>query len=153
MNTTHKGLARSFGLLLVALALLTGTVSAQAQKSKTHQKATSNFNFKVAAAIWKKVQAKAKALDKTIHDKKLKVVHEAAFAVRDQVKLLPAKSKGLSADNQKKLAKGVESVKKLAGELDEAGDKNKQDEVEALHKKLDTVLNAIKGLYPAGALK
>lgn len=151
MNTTRKSLSRSFGLLLVALALLNGTVSVQAQKGKAPQKATTNF--KDAAAIWKKVEAKAKTLDKTIQAKKLKVVHEAAFAVRDQVKLLPAKSKGLSADNQKKLAKGVDTVKKLAGELDEAGDGGKQVEVEALHKQLDTVLNAIKGLYPVGALK
>lgn len=109
--------------------------------------------FDGAAKVWKKVMAGSAALDKTIKDKKLKDVHHHAFAVRDQVKLLPAQSKGLSKDNLAKLAKGVKTVTSLAAELDEAGDDNKQADAEALNKKLHTVLDAIKALYPAGTLK
>jgi len=109
--------------------------------------------FDGPAAIWKKVTAGSAALDKTIKDKKLKDVHHHAFAVRDQVKLLPAQSKSLSKDNLAKLAKGVKTVTSLAAQLDEAGDNKKQADAEALNKKLHTVLDAIKALYPAGALK
>ena len=152
MNTTHKNPIRTFGGFLTALTLLSVPLALQAQKGKTPPvKAMSNF--KEAATVWKKVEAKVKLLHKTIDAKRWKSVHEAAFAVRDQVALLPSKSKGLSSDNQKKLAKGVGTVKKLASDLDEAGDGGKGAEVEALHKKLDIVLGAIKGLYPAGALK
>ena len=145
MNTRHTRLLRFGGLLFAALIVLTAAMPGVGQKAK--------MDFHGAAAIWKKVEAKEAALDKTITGKKLKTVHEAAFAVRDQVKLLAAKSKALSADNQAKLAKGVKTVATLATQLDAAGDGGKQAEAEALGKKMHTVLDAIAGIYPAGALK
>ena len=145
MNRARTRLAHSRGMLFAALVFLLGAVPGQTQKTHT--------DFKVAAAIWKRVQMKEAALDRTIRSKKLKVVHEAAFAVRDQVKLLPAKSKALSADDQTKLTKGVKTVANLATQLDAAGDGGRQAEAEALDKKVHTVLDAIAGLYPAGALK
>ena len=145
MNTKRSGWIQSGGVVVAALVFLIGAMTGQTQKSPA--------NFKAAAAIWKKVHMKADALDKTIQSKKLKVVHEAAFAVRDQVKLLPANSKSLSADTQAQLNKGVKTVAGLAKQLDEAGDGGKQAEAEALDKKMHTVLDAIARLYPAGALK
>ena len=135
------------------LALLAVAVLAVAAAPGRAAKPASGGDFKAAAALWKNVQAKAVALDQTISARKMKAVHEAAFAVRDQVKLLPAKSKALSPANQAKLAKGVKTVASLAAQLDEAGDSGKQAEAEALNKKMHTVLDAIAGLYPAGALK
>jgi hypothetical protein len=146
MNTRRSTVAR-IGLLLpavVSLALTAAPILAQKGKPAG--------DFKAAAAVWKKAQMHAVMLDKIIVAKKMKAVHEAAFAVRDQVKLLPAKSKALSADNQAKLAKGVKTVADLAARLDEAGDNGRQTEAEALNKKMHVVLNAIAGLYPAGAL-
>ena len=144
MSTKRTGWIQSGGIVVAALVFLIGAMPGQTQKSPA--------TFK-AAAIWKKVHMKADALDKTIQSKKLKVVHEAAFAVRDQVKLLPANSKSLSADTQAQLNKGVKTVAGLAKQLDEAGDGGKQAEAEALGKKMHTVLDAIARLYPAGALK
>ena len=110
-------------------------------------------SFDGASAVWKKVVASSVSLDKTIKAKNLKDVHHHAFAVRDQVKLLPAQSKALPKDNLVKLAKGVKTVASLAAQLDEAGDNNKQGDAEALNKKLHAVLEAIKALYPKGAIK
>lgn len=142
MNRTLnvRGATLLFALTLMALH---GALAAPAKGSP----------FDGAAKVWKKVVGGSAALDKTIKDKKLKDVHHHAFAVRDQVKLLPAQSKALSKDNLAKLAKGVKTVASLAAELDEAGDNKKQAEAEALNKKLHTVLDAIKALYPKGALK
>jgi hypothetical protein len=109
--------------------------------------------LKTPAAIWKEVTKHALQLDKSIQAKKLGDVHEHAFAVRDYVKMLPAKSTRLSAATKAKLTKGVGTVTSLASELDEAGDSGKQAETEALNKKMHTVLNAIKGLYPASVWK
>lgn len=144
-NQMKKTLSVWGAILLLALTLTTlqGAVAAPVKGSP----------FDGAAAVWKKAMASSAALDKTIKGKKLKDVHHHAFAVRDQVKLLPAKSKALSKNNLAKLGKGVKTVASLAAQLDEAGDANKQAETEALDKKLHTVLGAIKALYPVGALK
>ena len=134
---------RAFVLFTLVLLALQGAIGAPVKGSP----------FDGAASIWKKVMAKSTALDQTIMKKDLKHVHEAAFAVRDQVKLLPAQSKALSKDNLAKLGKGVKTISSLAAQLDEAGDNKKQGDAEALNKKLHTVLGAIKALYPVGALK
>lgn len=134
-------------------ALLAVAVLALASAPSPAQKSAKTGGFSAASAVWKNVQAKAAVLDQTIRAKRLKTVHEAAFALRDQVKLLPAKSKGLSPAIQAKLAKGVKTVASLASQLDEAGDSGQQAEAEALNKKMHTVLGAIAGLYPPGALK
>lgn len=101
---------------------------------------------------WKKVQDNVKKLHAVIDGNKLGEVHKYAFAIRDQVDLLPASSTGLSTANQAKLKKGVQTVDTLAEQLDKAGDSNNAAQVETLHKRLDTVLDAIQGLYPRGAL-
>ena len=110
-------------------------------------------SFADAAVIWKEVASRSADLDRTIADKDMEGVHHHAFSVRDQVNLLPAKSQAFSTDDLAKLDQGVKTVASLAAELDEAGDSNKQTEAEALNRKLHTVLDAIKALYPEGALK
>lgn len=109
--------------------------------------------FKDAAAVWQKVQSKLGQLDKVVEEKKLESVHEAAFAIRDLVKTLPPKSKALPAEGQKKLATGVKTVGQLAKLLDKYGDANDLAKTQEQQKKMHTVLAAIEGLYPAGALK
>lgn len=104
-------------------------------------------------AIWTAVQKERAALDAVIKAKNLKDVHHHAFAIRDLVNAMPGKSKMLSADDKKKLDKGVKTVAKLAADLDDAGDSNNQAKTEAGQKKLETVLKAIEAVYPKGALK
>lgn len=146
------------GLLALAAAALAFATPVMAQHGHEEKPGKGNSMkgaaaLKTPAAIWKEVTKHALQLDKSIQAKKLGEVHEHAFAVRDYVKMLPAKSTRLSAATKAKLTKGVGTVTSLASELDEAGDSGKQAETEALNKKMHTVLNAIKGLYPASALK
>lgn len=143
-KTTNANRVYALFLFVTLAIAAANTAFAQAPKKGA---------FDGASAIWKKVMAHSVTLDTTIKTKDLKNVHHHAFDIRDQVKLLPAKSKSLSKDVQAKLAKGVASVSALASQLDEAGDGKKQAEAEALNKKLHTVLGAIAGLYPKGALK
>ena len=109
-------------------------------------------SFKEAAATWKQVTAADAALDKVIKSKNLKTVHEAAFKVRDIVKTLPAKSKSLSADQQKTLASQVKNVEQIAGMLDESGDSNNLKATQENQASMNDALDIIKGLYPASAL-
>jgi hypothetical protein len=157
MNTRSNLVTRP-GLLALTAVILALAAPSMAQHGHDAEQGKGHSMkgvaaLKTPAAIWKEVVKHAAQLDKSIQAKKLKVVHEHAFAVRDYVKMLPAKSTMLSAANKTKLTKGVGTVTSLASDLDEAGDNGKQSETEALNKKMHTVLNAIKGLYPAGALK
>lgn len=109
-------------------------------------------SFQDASATWKQVTSANAALDKVIKSKNLKTVHEAAFKVRDIVKTLPAKSKSLSADQQKTLASQVRNIEQIAGMLDESGDANNLKATQENQASLNDALDIIKGIYPAGAL-
>lgn len=103
--------------------------------------------------IWHNIVEKQKELGDLIKDKKLDKVHEAAFAIRDLAKLLPDKSKDLSADNQKKLKSWVDGIADSAKRLDKFGDGGDQANTEKEAKRLDTLLKSIEKLYPPEALK
>ncbi len=103
--------------------------------------------------IWKAISEKKALLDKTIADKKLSQVHEVAFAIRDLAKLLPDKSKSLSAENQTKLKAWIDGIADSAGKLDEFGDAGNQTNTETEAKRLDILLKSIEKLYPPELLK
>lgn len=103
--------------------------------------------------IWHNIVEKQKKLGDIIKDKKLDKVHEVAFAIRDLAKLLPDKSKDLSADNQKKLKSWVNGIADSAKKLDMYGDNGDQANTEKEAKRLDTLLKSIEKLYPPEALK
>lgn len=103
--------------------------------------------------IWHNIVEKQKKLGDIIKDKKLDKVHEAAFAIRDLAKLLPGKSKDLSADNQKKLKSWVDGIADSAKKLDMYGDGGDQANTEKEAKRLNTLLKSIEKLYPPEALK
>ena len=86
-------------------------------------------------------------------EKKLAKVHVVAFAIRDLAKLLPEKSKDLSPDNQKKLKGSVDRIAEIAKRLDQYGDAGDQANTEKEAKRLETLLQFIKKLYPADAFK
>ncbi len=103
--------------------------------------------------LWHEIGEKQEELAQVIKDKKLSEVHKLAFAIRDLAKLLPDKSKDLSADNQKKLKTWVDGVADSAKKLDEFGDAGDQANTEKEAKRLDTLLKSIEKLYPPDALK
>ncbi len=88
-----------------------------------------------------------------IASKNLKTVHEAAFKVRDIVRLLPGQSSGLAPDKAKTLATQVKNVDQLASKLDEAGDSNNLKATQDNQAGLSDTLDTIHDLYPSGTLK
>ena len=88
-----------------------------------------------------------------IASKNLKTVHEAAFKVRDIVRLLPAQSSGLSPDKAKTLATQVKNVDQLASKLDAAGDSNNLKATQDNQAGLSDTLDTIHDLYPSGTFK
>lgn len=138
MNNTK--LNRIGGIAALTFALL-GNALAQAPS-----------HFTEANKTWNKVAADMTAFERVVKDKKWKVVHEAAFAVRDDALLLPGDSKALAKDKLAKLKEHLKMVSGLAGELDEAGDANNGKLVTSLAAKFKMHVNAIPGLYPKGAL-
>lgn len=109
--------------------------------------------FAAVSAAWAKIEASAADLDKTVKAGKLGDVHEVAFAIRDDVVTLPAKSAALSADKKKKLAGYAKTVSEIAGLLDKYGDAGDAKGVKAQHERMKTTLKSIKALYPAGTFK
>jgi len=110
-------------------------------------------SFSGAATTWTKVTAAKAALDKVIASKNLKTVHEAAFKVRDIVRLLPAQSSGLAPDKAKTLATQVKNVDQLASKLDAAGDSNNLKATQDNQAGLSDTLDTIHDLYPSGTFK
>ena len=105
------------------------------------------------AGVWQDVKARETELQGLIRAKELSKVHETAFAIRDLVAAMPAKSAQLGADQQKKLAGNVKFVATLAERLDTSGDAGDQTATEANFKQLQSVLKSIEALYPAEQLK
>ena len=103
--------------------------------------------------IWQDVKTREADLQRLIETKELSKVHETAFAVRDLVAAMPAKSGHLPAEQQKKLAGNVKFVATLAERLDTSGDANDQGATQANFKQLQAVLKAIEALYPSGDLR
>lgn len=93
--------------------------------------------------IWQAIDSKNAELKITVESGSLDDVHHQAFALRDLVAALPAKSSSLSADEQAKLGSEVKFVATLAARLDEAGDAGDRAAAQADYGKLAAVLNGI----------
>ncbi len=128
--------------ILAATSIL--AVGALAQKASS---------FSKAGKHWAMVARDMAEFDKVVKAKKWKEVHEAAFRVRDDVAMMPAASKRLSARNMAKLKAHVKMVRDLAGELDEAGDAGNGKLVVSLATKFRMHVKMIPALYPKGALR
>jgi hypothetical protein len=89
------------------------------------------------------------ALARIIAGKELNKVHEAAFAIRDLVDALPAKSSDLPAEKREKVKGNAKYVAILAGRLDESGDSNDQAATEANFRKFQDIIKIIIAQYPA----
>lgn len=98
--------------------------------------------------IWKAVQAGRVQLDQLVTSGKLDGVHEVAFWVRDLVAALPQHSK-LSKESTTRLQDSATRVAQIASALDEAGDAGDKAAVTTQLTRLDSVLQIVKGLYPA----
>lgn len=96
-----------------------------------------------ADAILQAIDTKSAELKKTIDSGALDNVHHEAFAIRDLVAALPAKSASLPADKLAKLRGSVKFVATLAERLDATGDAKDLAGTKANYAKLTTVLASI----------
>ncbi len=109
-------------------------------------------SFKEAGKHWAMVKHDMVEFDKVVKAKKWAEVHEAAFRVRDDVKMMPGASKALSKAKMAKLNAHIKAIAGLAGELDEAGDARNGKTVVSLAGKFRMHVGMIPPLYPNGAL-
>ena len=125
------------GSLFTGFAPMAGAAEATA---KTVIPATS-------AGIWHVIDAKSAELKKTIDVGKLDDVHHQAFAIRDLVAALPARSASLPADKLAKVRGGAKYVATLADRLDATGDAKDQAGTKSNYAKLTMVLAALHANY------
>ena len=82
--------------------------------------------------------------------KKLTDVHVHAFAVRDLVHALPARSSGLRADALAKVKSTSGFVDTLATRLDKSGDAGDVPATVSALARLERLLNQLRVVYPTG---
>jgi len=158
LKIAQSGLILPMLLLLMVLFSLGATSAIKAEEdpkseAKQEEKSKKLEIPKTLPAHWSAIQNHQKELHEALAAKKLAGVHLIAFAIRDYVAALPAKSAKLSEEKQLTLKKSITRVASLAKLLDEAGDANDSSKVASLVNKLDLELKNIEGLYPADDLK
>jgi len=142
-----KRLTLATSLILITLVVPSSFVASAAEDE---EEAGAKVDIPATVpAILASIDAHRKDLAKTIADGKLAEVHEIAFAIRDLVAALPAKSQDLDASDLASLEKDVKFVAALAKRLDESGDDGDQASTEANFKKLEGILDRVAAPYAA----
>lgn len=99
-------------------------------------------------AIWQSIDKETEQLATLIQSGKLEEVHRHAFAIRDLVAALPARSASLGADKVAKVKASTKFVDTLAERLDASGDAKDKAGTESNFQKLKAVLKTIRVNYP-----
>jgi rubrerythrin len=134
------------GLLGLALGICRLPMAAAAEESE-HKEGEAKIPATISG-IWAGVKEHEEELGKTIADKKLDKVHEAAFEIRDLVNALADTSTDLPADNLARVKSNARYVADIAKRLDESGDAGDQAATEANFKKMQDFLKTIEAQYP-----
>ena len=138
--TTLKAVSSALllsGNLLVAPVLIAATAEATPMTSIPA----------TIEGIWHAIDAKSAELKKTITAGKLDEVHHQAFAIRDLVAALPARSSSLPAEKLAKVQGGVKFVATLAERLDATGDANDLAGTKQNYDKLIALLESMRSRY------
>ena len=104
-------------------------------------------------AIWQSIDKETEQLATLIQSNKLEEVHHRAFAIRDLVAALPARSASLSADKLAAVKANAKFVAAVAERLDVAGDAKDKGGTEANFEKLKGLLKTIRSNYAGSAQK
>jgi len=131
--------------LVLAVGLLAAAVTT-AQAAETSDKVVVPATLE---GLWQAIDAKSAELKKTIESGALDQVHHEAYALRDLVAGLPAKSAALPAENLAKVKSSVKFVATLAERLDATGDAKDAPGTKQNFEKLTSVLASLRGNYPA----
>ena len=100
-----------------------------------------------STAIWQAIDQQTAALDQVIKGGKLEEVHHHAFAIRDLVSALPAKSTALTAVQLYQVKEGGKYVATLASRLDGAGDAKNMADTLTHFQRLKDLLKTIRVHY------
>ncbi len=106
-----------------------------------------------SAAVWQAIDQQVAALSKAIQTGVFGEVHHHAFAIRDLVAALPARSTSLPPEKLAQVKANVKFVASLAQRLDATGDANDKAGTESNFKKLQGILGTIRADYPKAAGK
>ncbi len=106
-----------------------------------------------STAIWQAIDQQSAALNKAIQTGQFAEVHHRAFAIRDLVAALPARSGSLPAGKLAQLKTNAGYVATLAQRLDATGDAKDKTGTESNFRKLQQILRVIRADYPGGAGK
>ena len=101
-----------------------------------------------SAAIWRSIDKETELLNALIQAGKFEEVHHRAFAIRDLVAALPARSGSLPPDKLAQVKTNIQFVATLAQRLDATGDAKDKAGTESNFKKLQGVLSVIRADYP-----
>ena len=104
-------------------------------------------------AIWQSIDKETEQLATLIQSNKLEEVHHRAFAIRDLVAGLPARSASLSADKLAAVKANAKFVAAVAERLDVAADAKDKGGTEANFEKLEGLLKTIRSNYAGSAQK
>ena len=85
-------------------------------------------------------------------NKNLKPVHETAEKLTDVLNGLPALSKDLPADKQKRVDGAVKNLAKALDALHDAADEGKQAETEKQLGAVDSLLKVLSAQYPKAGM-
>lgn len=128
---------------ILAGGLIFNTLAHAAEKAVTQVQIPAT-----SEAIWLSIDKETKLLDTLIQSGKFEEVHHHAFAIRDLVAALPARSGSLPADKLAQVKANVQFVATLAQRLDATGDAKDKAGTESNFKKLQGVLSMIRADYP-----
>ena len=129
--------------LCAAIGLFNTQISLAQDKDKPeHKEAEKKVKIpETRDEILKEIHKHHEELAATVKAKKLDVVHEHAFAIRDLAKALPAKA---NPDMKKMVENAVKKVSQLAEALDKSGDAGDQPKTEANLKQMDAALKTLE---------
>jgi len=134
-------------LLAMGLCAAIGIVSIQTSHAEaTNQTAEAETKVQIpdtVDGIWKEIKMHHQELADVIKAKELSKVHEHAFAIRDLVKALPAKT---NPEHKKPIELMVKKISQIATDLDKYGDAGDQAKTEANLTKMDDALKKTEDL-------
>ena len=128
---------------ILAGGLVFNTLAHAAEKTATQVQIPAT-----SEAIWQSIDQETESLNALIQAGKFEEVHHRAFAIRDLVAALPARSGSLPPDKLAQVKTNVQFVVTLAQRLDATGDAKDKAGTESNFSKLQGVLSVIRADYP-----
>ena len=135
-------------LWLLMGALLSGNLIFQAQAQAAEKTESPVPIPATAPAIWQAIDQQTAALSRAIQTGAFGEVHHRAYAIRDLVAALAARSGTLPPDKLAQVKANLPFVATLAQRLDATGDAKDRPGAESNFRKLQQVLVAIRANYP-----